>query len=59
MLFKPFGSTNPQLSASSGRIKKKKMEECKNKNIKEESTIHNLQVEAGEKKVLEERNEMK
>ena len=34
------------------------MEDCKKENIKEESTIHNLQVQVKEKKVLEERNEI-
>jgi hypothetical protein len=55
MLFKPFDSSNPQLCASAEL--KKKIEECKKENIKEESTIHNLQVKVKEKKVLEERNE--
>jgi hypothetical protein len=56
MILKPFDSSNPQLSASA---ELKKMEECKKENIEEESTIHNLQVKVKEKKVLEERNEMK
>jgi hypothetical protein len=57
MSFKTFGSTDPQPSASSGRIKEQQRK-CEKENIKEESIIHNLQVEVKEEKELEERNEI-